>query len=622
MCVATGATARPAGSTAIEPASAPVLVLGGGLSPVQVTRVDALVSASRTPPGGDASWAAASLPDAWAQTRPASAGTVWYRFNVRFAGSPDGPWALMLPGVSMNADIWVNGVLTGRSGRMDAGLTRHWNTPLLFPIPDRAWAAGDNVVHVRVRAAAEHRAGLAPMLIGSVDAMAQRHAEQVFWQNRLVSAANAFVVALGLFILFVWLRKRELTDYGYFAVGTILWGFSNVDMTMQDPPMPDAAWQWLIVVTRMWSVVLINLFCLRFAGRRIPRLEAAALAFSLIAALVVAVAPAHGQGVNPLHALLMAPVLGTGGWVLVVMLRSLVTDPKRDDLLLVLVVMATWLAGLHDMMVAAGLLPFGHIHALPYVAPVLVSALGWMIAGEYSRAHRAVDALNGDLTALVHAHEAQLHESLDRLARSDRTLAVAAERARILRDMHDGVGSLLTSAVRQLEGGRISTSRVLESLRESMSQLKLSIDAINLPVGDVNALLASLRYRLQARIEASGVELHWDVGPLPLWPTGTHDAMRHLQFLLLEALSNVMQHSQATAVTLAARGVAAGIEVSLSDNGLGTSGDEGNGLRSMRERAAALSARLSVVARDRGTRVEILLPVPPQAQAVSTPWPP
>jgi len=84
-------------------------------------------------------------------------------------------------------------------------------------------------------------------------------------------------------------------------------------------------------------------------------------------------------------------------------------------------------------------------------------------------------------------------------------------------------------------------------------------------------------------------------------------------------LSNVLQHSQATAVTLAARSVAAGIEVSLSDNGLGTSGDEGNGLRSMRERAAALSARLSVVMRDRGTRVEILLPVPPPAQAASTP---
>lgn len=589
------------------------------MSPVQVTRVDTLVSASRTPPGGEAPWVAARLPDAWAQSRPALEGTAWYRFDVRLAGPPDGPWAVLLPRVSMNADLWVNGVLAGRSGRMDEGLTRHWNTPLLFPIPDRAWVAGDNVVHVRVRAAAAHRGGLAPMLIGTVDAMAQRHGERVFWQNTLVSAANAFVVALGLFILFVWLRKRELMHYGYFAGGTILWGLSNLDMTMQEPPMPDAVWQWSIVVMRLWSMMLINLFCLRFAGRRIPSFEAGALAFSLLAALVVAIAPAHGQGVNPVLAVLMLPVLGTGGWALVQMLRSLATHPQRDGLVLVPVVTATWLAGIHDLMVVTGQLPFGHVHALPYVAPVLVSALGWMIAGEHSRAHRAVEALNGDLTALVHEREAQLHESLDKLARSDRTLAVAAERARILRDMHDGVGSLLTSAMRQLEGGRISASQVLESLRESMSQLKLSIDAINLPVGDVNALLASLRYRLQARIEASGVELHWDVRQLPPWPTGTHDAMRHLQFLLFEALSNVMQHSQATTVTLAARGVAAGIEVSLSDDGLGMSGQEGNGLRSMRERAAALSASLSVVTGAHSTRVEILLPVPPQAPAASTP---
>jgi len=583
------------------------------MSPVQITQVDTLVSASRTPPRGDAPWAMTRLPDAWTQSRPALAGTVWYRFTVRWAGPPEGAWALMLPSVSMNADIWVNGVLTGRSGRMDDGLARHWNTPLLFPIPERAWTAGDNVVHVRVRAAAEHRGGLAPMLIGTVDAMAQRHGERVFWENTLVSAANAFVVAVGSFILFVWLRKRELTHYGYFAVGTILWGLSNVDMTVQDPPMPDAVWQWLIVVTRLWSLVLINLFCLRFAGRHIPRLEAGALAFSLLAALVVAIAPAHGQRVNPVHAALMLPLLGTGGWVLSVLLRGSVTAPQREGLVFVPVMVATWLAGIHDLMVATGQVPFGHVHALPYVAPVLVSALGWMIAGDYSRAHRAVDALNRDLTALVREREAQLHESLEKLARSDRTLAVAAERARMLRDMHDGVGSLLTSAMRQLEGGRISTSHVLESLRESMSQLKLSSDAINLPEGDVNALLASLRYRLQARIEASGIELHWDVGQLPLWPTGTHDAMRHLQFMLLEALSNVMQHSHSTAVTLAARGLAEGIEVSLSDNGVGMSGREGNGLRSMRERAEALSARLSVVAQPRGTRVEILLPTSPPA---------
>ena len=46
------------------------------------------------------------------------------------------------------------------------------------------------------------------------------------------------------------------------------------------------------------------------------------------------------------------------------------------------------------------------------------------------------------------------------------------------------------------------------TLRESLDHLKLSIDAMNLPGGDVNALLASLRYRLQRRIaQAIGAQL-------------------------------------------------------------------------------------------------------------------
>ena len=44
------------------------------------------------------------------------------------------------------------------------------------------------------------------------------------------------------------------------------------------------------------------------------------------------------------------------------------------------------------------------------------------------------------------------------------------------------------------------------TLRDALDQLKLSIDAINLPAGDVAALLANLRYRLEPRLKAAGIE--------------------------------------------------------------------------------------------------------------------
>ena len=242
------------------------------------------------------------------------------------------------------------------------------------------------------------------------------------------------------------------------------------------------------------------------------------------------------------------------------------------------------------------------------MAPVLLSTLGWLIAGDYARSQKDLAALNRELAQRVEQKEALLRDSFARLAEAERERVVAAERSRILRDMHDGVGAHLTTAMRQLEGGRSSADEVLQTLRESLDQLKLSIDAMTLPPGDVNALLASLRYRMQPRIEASGLRLHWDVDPLPHWPAGSEEAMRHLQFLLFEAVSNVLQHAQADELTLAAHAVDGGIAITLRDNGRGLANSEGQGLRSMRERAAILAARLDVGFAGPGTQVGIVLP--------------
>jgi signal transduction histidine kinase len=92
--------------------------------------------------------------------------------------------------------------------------------------------------------------------------------------------------------------------------------------------------------------------------------------------------------------------------------------------------------------------------------------------------------------------------------------------------------------------------------------------------------------------------------------------MRHLQFLLLEAVSNALQHAGAHALTLGARTGRRGIEITLDDDGCGTGGgcciDVGwaRGPRTMRERAAAIGAVLRVEPLAPGTRVRVLLPLP------------
>ncbi|MEO7105902.1 MAG: hypothetical protein ABIZ09_05980 [Rhodoferax sp.] len=218
-------------------------------------------------------------------------------------------------------------------------------------------------------------------------------------------------------------------------------------------------------------------------------------------------------------------------------------------------------------------------------------------------------------------------KALEHLARSQERMA---ERGRILRNMHDGVGAHISSAMRQLQVrdeayDAHARSEVLQTLRDGLDQLKLSIDSIHLAPGDVTALLANMRYRLGPRFVGMGIELQWDVDLLPICGKLDASAMSELQFMLFEALSNVLQHARARVLRVEGHARASSacapphadgatldqVYVRLVDDGCGFDPEskQRNGLATMRERALSIGAQLRISSRPGNTVVEIELAV-------------
>jgi signal transduction histidine kinase len=175
---------------------------------------------------------------------------------------------------------------------------------------------------------------------------------------------------------------------------------------------------------------------------------------------------------------------------------------------------------------------------------------------------------------IVHK-ETELQLLYPQMAQLARDHERSAECGRILRDMHNGVGSHICTAIRLLHNGKASRDDVLHTLRDSLNQLKLSIDAMHLPPGDISALLANIRYRLETRILACGIELQWDVEELEPITRLDANAMGQLQFILFEAFSNVLQQAQATMLRVAAIPLGPdkrGLQLQIIDNGEGRAG--------------------------------------------------
>ena len=87
-------------------------------------------------------------------------------------------------------------------------------------------------------------------------------------------------------------------------------------------------------------------------------------------------------------------------------------------------------------------------------------------------------------------------------------------------------------------------------------------------------------------------------------------AMRHLQYMVFEAVSNVQQHARASRLRVEAKARGQAVVIRIEDNGIGFGADRPSSerLRTLRERARLIRALLDIRSSGEGSVVEIILP--------------
>jgi hypothetical protein len=591
---------------ALTPASIPAL------KPDQVGTLSQarILPGGDIPPGDDAPWQAATLPHRWATTHGVYEGTMWYRFHVKLMDAPGQPWAVYLPRAVMNAQVWVNGAPMAFSGSMNKPVTRNWYTPLLTQVPMEAWHAGLNTIDVRVVSGFASHDGLAPIQVGPLKQLDARYKRRVLVQVDAMNFGNVALFSLGVFMLIIWSRDRAQRAIGFQGLAAMLWGLGVTALAAPNPLLWGSPWweTWAYVVMA-WGMLMMCLFFWRFVGTR--WLWADVVVYGLMVVMpVLAFTWPSVHMTAALFGVILLVLMASQAQALYTVIRQ-----KRVDRGWLLFGCAIVLpAAFHDLALEFDVLPLGAIYLMPYVGPVMMASIFYVLVGDYARSRRALNRLNDNLSTMVARREVALRESFERLSELERVQAVSDERSRILRDMHDGVGTHLTSALRQLQSPRndgVDLGLVTQTLRDSLDQLKLSIDALSLTPGDVVGLLASLRFRITPRLKAAGLTLVWDVQALPAWPNGQAHALRQLQYILFEGLSNALQHSGASRLTLSARGHSDRLQVSLTDNGSGWDAScEGQGLQAMRARASVIGAGIAFIkTAEGGLELRVTLPL-------------
>ncbi|MDI9333542.1 MAG: hypothetical protein QM533_04125 [Cytophagales bacterium] len=561
---------------------------------------------------------AQSLPFRWDLHFPSESGRVRYTIYLppRPSGSSTEPYALYIPKIGNQVQVFLNGVMLDGSGvignpRKDTTKAPYWRT---FPV---ALLSTDqpSILVFETSVQALRWGGLSEIFYGPESELHDRYKWAMWWQNdSYLMIISAFSV-MGVIAWVLWLRQGD-GIYGLFALSAGWGAVSTLCQLLEMPwliwPMQGIAWS----VALAWHVVFMARFTLEVIGRREHWVKLTLLALTLSIGIAYILAePVYWTIV---FGFLCLPI------VVVLICTGLVVDQHRSRgaRLLFVVSLIVAIVALRDFFVLqltdSGMSEFSF---LPHALLLYVLVMGWIVVTRYMRQHRQYHELNLTLEKRITAREDAVISSFEIISRQEAEKAKLLERQRIMSDIHDGVGGQLVGLVNMIKRGGSDPSlfdqkQIAEHAQMAIDELRVAIDSMQSVDGDLATVLATLRYRLAPRLEASDIDLIWRVEALPVLQDLTPQKVLQIQRILLEAFANILKHSKAHNATLSARYYPDGrfIRITLVDDGIGFEPEEletqGHGLRNMRFRANAIEAEIAFERESpRGCKLTLTLPV-------------
>ncbi|MES2016025.1 MAG: ATP-binding protein [Pseudomonadota bacterium] len=495
-----------------------------------------------------------------------------------------------------------------------------WNTPLRVVLPEtfnQQSGAGENALLIAIPYAKAQGYAMGSLFIGAADAIDLAWQDRNFWQADVPRTAS--LVALLLFFLNLQLAagRRQEPVFAILCINALLLALSNLqyfyDFTGQDDL---SKWFGSVMDASInWIVVFDMLFALEFLRIRATPLRIALLLYGAISTL--ATLPVWQWDENALmvqHYLNLSVYLA--GYIMLTW--HVVRNTTREGVIILLALAVQFAFGVHTLLNVTSQLHPDQIFTFPF-GPIMT-----FVAFMYANNRRAIGAINtaeraqAELEAQLAQQQRQLQEQHAVMQQLEVKSRLASQRELMLQDLHDGLGSNLTSALLQARSGALQKDDTVLLLQDLAEELRNLSKAAPEDARNLNEVLADIRQRVRHRLLHGGIELEWDISlNLPAVCQQHPASGQHLRAMFSEAIANVIKHAQARRIRIsAALHAGAGqqheVRIEIADDGQGYDPariERGRGLPGMRQRAAAIGARLEIASTlAQGTQWRLYLP--------------
>ena len=540
--------------------------------------------------------------------------TTWIRLVVHGYKNTSGPIALYGSRIKTDGTIaiYVDGKLVHRA-QEQGPLWNSTRTPLWVLLDNSPGGSPPTEILVRLEHSAKTQIAISSLWLGSADILSSRYHIRLWLQQELPATLGAAYLAVGVFALFVWLKRRRETGYLLFfgiAAASFLRGL-HFYVSL---PIANDWFAWLTVNALFWQVLIVHFSLCQLHGRPLVWLSRATVWLTVLVGLLtlplLAMVP-NTPKVTPLiylAAALMGAAVGVVG--------GINTWRRSGEGRLVAIGIGLCTSfGVVDWLLQNNIINPEGWYLGAYANAVACTIFAALMCLRYVNAIDEVEAINIKLAQRLQIREAELELSHQRLRIVEVRQVISDERQRLMQDMHDGLGSSLIGAIRSVERGGMSNVDVLQILKDCIDDLKLTIDSMEPVAADLLLLLATLRFRLEPRLESAGVALQWNVRELPSLDWIDQTTALHILRIIQESIANILRHSQASEIRVGTALMAAGVSVSIEDNGKGFDVQKaleamaGRGLHNQQRRAQAIDGAVSWRSGPSGTCFTLWLPL-------------
>ncbi len=551
-------------------------------------------------------------------------GTPWFRIEFKVPDPPAESWAVYLPYFYGGGELRLNGVPLARIASSGDGITVRWERPFLLPIPDSLLKTGSNILMVRPEGAPVNaRVRMTAPEIGAQSLLVPGYERRSFLVRTMPQFAVLACLVVGILALSIWLRRREESLYGLFGLAALLWGVRTLTFVVESlPTQLWPAWRMLYHSATGGFIVVLMVFSLRLAGSGRRWLEWSLFGFWLLGPVGFIVS---GGNETLLGRVWSGGLIPIGLGILVMSAVAAWRQRTANMTALSVAIALAVAAGVNDYLLAANS-PLLHslapqwtaqrIYLLHYAADALLLVMGAILSTRFISALQDLAQLNQTLESRVADRELALGQNYTRMAGLERQHAADEERQRIMRDLHDGLGSQLFLTLARVEASDIGQEGIAQALRDCIADMRLALEALNPNGNDFLQAWSNFRFRWEQQLGSIGIRSSWpteiegEVLELP-----PHAGLQLLR-IAQEALTNVLKHAQASQVEVSLRQAQGQVHLHVSDDGVGMApaGRPGRGLANMRTRAAHLGGNFDLAATGQGTRLQLSFPPPPLSQ--------